>query len=135
MIRKLAAGKSADQANTMKTYLEKRLSTADESIEEKCDDDLHGRSVLEMIQNQIIKCGKVMVAVVKTGIDLPVFSNEIIGNVGLDDNRIRTLKTVKDQIYTQPDRSIFKLKAKILVNNFAYKSNPVHTEIKNLLLE
>lgn len=128
MIRRLAAGKSADQAKTMITYLEKRLSSADESIEENTVDDLHGRGVLEMVQNQIIKCGKVMVAVVKSGIDLPTFSNEIISNVGMDDRRIRSLKTTKEQVYTQPDQNIFKLKAKIMVNAYEYNSNPVHSE-------
>ena len=103
MMRNLAAGKSADQAKTMITYLEKRLSTAAEPKDEKTDDDLHGRGVLEMTQNQIIKCGKVMVAVVNSGIDLPAFSNEIISIVGMDDNKIRSLRTIKEQVFTQPD--------------------------------
>lgn len=127
MIRKLAAGKSADQAKTMISYLEKRLSTADESKEEKTDDDLHGRGVLEMIQNAVIKCGKVMVAVVNSGIDLPAFSNEIISSVGMDDHKIRSLKTIKEQVYTQPEQSVYKLKAKILVSNYTYNSPQVHS--------
>lgn len=128
MMRNLAAGKSADQAKTMITYLEKRLSTADEPKDEKTDDDLHGRGVLEMTQNQIIKCGKVMVAVVNSGIDLPAFSNEIISIVGMDDNKIRSLRTIKEQVFTQPDQSVFKLKAKIMVNEFAYNSIPAPSD-------
>ena len=127
-IIRLAAGKSADQAKTMITTLEKRLQSAEEPKEEITEDDLHGRSVLEMAQNQITKVGKVMIAVVNSGINLPAFSNEIITSVGFDENEIRNLKTIKEQIFPQPDIQIYKMKAQILVDEFAYNAANVHSE-------